>query len=455
MGATHNAVWTELAAKGNSDKILVAKDLEEANVCFWRFVHEKHLAHALEPVDFDATASQARFGGSAKYQFPRQGDLAWHTYAKIQIPGIVGIKDGKVSRDAVPYWNNAIGYRLLKNVTLAIGGTVIDTITDTFMYVWDSLTGGCSKYSHELVGKFDTTAEQESFAKRSHTLWVPLPFSFCRDSALALPIVALTFHAVVLEVDFCSRVEAIINPGNAQIYVRPDGMTDDQIDAGLSSGSLSLSPIQESDLKCSMESTYVYLDNEERNQFGKNPFTQMFDELQVIPSQAYYAAPGASENTPSVKHSTRLQFNNSVYEYLWVVRSENRQNANFFDFSGPVDKASGLVLDPVREASIKFGNTPRVQARPGVYYRLVQPYQFHKSGRDKNEFIYAWSYAQDPENKHPTGGANHNRIDSVQLELSLDPRIFSPEAPNAEVLVFGRCKNLLTFKFGMVHKKLG
>ena len=204
-----------------------------------------------------------------------------------------------------------------------------------------------------------------------------------------------------------------------------------------------------------MESTYVYLDNEERNQFGKVPFTQMFDELQVIPSQAYYAAPGATETTPSVKHNTRLQFNNSVYEYLWVVRSENRTNANYFDFSGPVDKASGLILDPVREATIRFGNTPRVQARPGVYFRLVQPYQFHKNARSLSEFIYAWSYAQDPESKHPTGGANHNRIDSIQMELALDPRIFSPESPNAEVLVFGRSKNMLTYKFGMVHKKLG
>jgi hypothetical protein len=41
------------------------------------------------------------------------------------------------------------------------------------------------------------------------------------------------------------------------------------------------------------------------------------------------------------------------------------------------------------------------------------------------------------------------------MELALDPRIFSPESPNAEVLVFGRSKNMLTYKFGMVHKKLG
>lgn len=456
MGATHNAVFTELAARGHADKLLVCENIEESTVCFWRFIYEKYLPMALEPIDFDATASQARFGGSAKYQFPRQGDLAWHTYAKISIPGLVGIKDNKVLRDAdAPCYNNAIGYRLLKNVTLAIGGTVIDTVTDTFMYVWDALTGGANSFSKQMVGKFETLEEQRNWAKRSHTLWVPLPFSFCRDSGLALPIVALTFHQVVLEVDFCSRADAIINPLGAQLYVRPDGLTDDAIDTGLSNGSLSLAPLQEGDLHCNIESTYVYLENEERNMFGKNAFSSLFDELQVIPSQAYYAAPGATETTPSVKHTTRLQFNNSVYEYIWVVRSEGRKNANYFDFSGPVDKASGLVLDPVREATVKFANTPRVQTRPGAYFRLVQPYQYHKNPSSTNEFIYVWSYAQDPESKHPTGGANHNRIDGVQLELALDPRIFSPENPNAEVLVFARSKNLNTFKYGMIHKKLG
>jgi hypothetical protein len=456
MGATHNAVFTELAARGHADKILVAESVDESSVCFWRFVFEKYLPMALEPVDFDATASQARFGGSAKYQFPRQGDLAWHTYAKINIPAIVGIRDGRAVRgeDAV-YWDNAIGYRLLRNVTLAIGGTVIDNVTDTFMYAWDYLTGGNNNFTKQMVGKFDTVEEQQQFAKRSHTLWVPLPFSFCRDSGLALPIVALTFHQVVLEVDFCNRADAIKNKTNAQVYVRPDGLTDDQIDAGIAAGTLSLAPLQEGDLHCNIESTYVYLENEERNMFGRNAFSSLYDELQVIPSQAYYAAPGATEATPSVKHTVRLQFNNSVYEYIWVVRSEGRKDSNYFDFSGPIDKASGLVLDPVREATIKFANTPRVQTRPGAYFRLVQPYQYHKNSSNTNEFIYVWSYAQDPESRHPTGGANHNRIDGVQLELALDPRIFAPESPNAEVLVFARSKNLNTFKYGMIHKKLG
>jgi hypothetical protein len=463
MPATFNAVFTELASKGQADKIMIAETEVEKQETFWRHVHSKHTPFGLEPVEFDIQASQPRFNGSAKYAFARQGDLCWHTYVHYQLPGIVGIKDGKVVRGSdAPYWHPSTGFRLTKQATLAIGGNVIDTLYDTYLYVWEALTHKPGKKLREMIGCFDTVEEQQAFSKRSQHLWVPLPFSFSRESNLALPIVSLAFHQMHIELDFCSRNEAIINPLGAQIYIRPDGMTDDEIDASLeasNSRGRQISLLQDSDLRCDIEANYVYLANEERNRFGKGTFTQLVDELQVIPAQAYYAAAGASEQTPSVKINPRMQFNNVISEYITVVRREGCENANYFDFSGPVDDASGLVLDPLREIGIRFNNTPRVNTRSAKYYRLVQPYQYHsnvpKDFGDNKDFLYVWSYAKSPENGlDPTGGANHTRLENVNIEYNLDPRLFSPDKPNAEVITYGRSKNLLTFKFGMVHKRL-
>lgn len=472
MPATHNAVFTELGSRGQADKLMVVEPgskEEELQETFWRHVHEKHSPFGLEPVEFDIQASQPRFNGSAKYAFARQGDLCWHTYAHYQIPGIVGIKDGKVMRGAdAPYWHPSVGYRLTRQATLAIGGNVIDTLTDTYMYVWEALAHKPGKKLREMIGQFDTIEEQQAFSKRSQHLWVPLPFSFSREAALALPIVSLTFHMMHIELDFCSRNDAIINPSGAQVFVRPDGMTDDEIEASFenSYGTANynarlrqLSLLQDSDLRCVVEANYVYLENDERNKFGKGTFTQLVDELQIIPAPAYYAGGVANENTPAVKINPRMQFNNVIMEYITIVRRERADNRNFFDFSGPVDEASGLVLDPIRDIGIRFNNTPRVNTRPAKFFRLVQPYQYHTNvpkdyGNDK-EFIYVWSYAKAPEDGlNPTGGANHTRIENVNIEYHLEPRLFSPDAPNAEVITFGRSKNLLTYKFGMIHKKL-
>ena len=453
MGATQNAVYTEMASTGEAEKILTAETVEESDLTFWRFVHSKTTPFALEPVDFDATASQAKFGGSAKYNFPRNGDLCWHVYAKIVLPGIVAVKDGRVLRDEEAVsWTNAIGQALISSASLAIGNTVVDTLTDNFLFVWEELSGKPGKRLGEMIGKFDTLEERQAFAKRSHDLYVPLPFSFTGDTGLALPIVALEFHPIVMELDFASRSSVIVNPEGGKVYVRPNGVTDDAIDAGLS-----LSQLQDSDLTCTMEANFVYLEQDERTKFAKGAFEQVVDELQVQSQQAIAnAATGYTESSPSVRANMRLQLNNVVMEYIFFVQSQTKKESNdVFDFSGPVDAASGLLLDPIRDVTIKFNNSQRVQTRPGSYFRLVQPYQYHTNvpGDKGRSFIYNWSYCVDPEDIQPTGGANHSRIDNVNIELNLDPRIFTPSAPTADITLLGRNKNLLRYKFGMCTKR--
>lgn len=351
-------------------------------------------------------------------------------------------------------WTNAIGQALLRSASLAIGNTVVDTLSDQFLYVWEELSGKAGKRLGEMIGKFDTAEERIAFAKRSHDLYVPLPFSFARDTGLALPIVALQFHPIVMELDFAKRGDVIVNPTGAKVYVRPNGVTDDDIDAGMG-----LSLLQDSDLTCTMEANFVYLEVDERTKFAKGAFEQVVDEVQYQSQQAIAnAATGSTEASPSVRANMRLQLNNVVMEYIWFVQSQAKKEANaVFDFSGPVDPASGMKIDPIRDVTIKFNSSQRVQTRPGSFFRLVQPYQHHTNvpgdaarGGDKQAFIYSWSYCVDPEDIQPTGGANHSRIDNVNLEINLDPRIFTPAAPTADITLIGRNKNLLRYKFGML-----
>lgn len=37
--------------------------------------------------------------------------------------------------------------------------------------------------------------------------------------------------------------------------------------------------------------------------------------------------------------------------------------------------------------------------------------------------------------------------------MNLDPRIFTPTCPTADIVLYGRNKNLLRYKFGMLSKK--
>lgn len=456
MGATSNAIFTEMASTGNANKVLTEANVDDAQLTFWRFVHSKHTPFALEPVDFQATASQPRFGGSAKYTFPRQGDLCWQLYAKLTVPAIVGTKTDSTGATVVAKgaealsWCDAVGFKIVEQATLSIGNVTVDTVNSTYTYVWEELCGKPGKRLGEMVGKFDSVEKRQAWAKRGHVMYVPIPFSFTQNTGSALPLVSLQFHPVAVDIQFSPRSKLVVGSAGWMVCSRPDGVTDE----ALESGRVSVSPLQDSDLQCEMEAGYVYLEDDERDKFSKGAFEQIIDETQMQYAQALSTPSSVlTEQSAPVRVNIPIQFNNVVSEYIFGVRSQSKTDSNnHFDFTGPVDPASGLVLDPIKNVTIKFNNANRVQTRPGQYFRFVQPYQHH-SNVPSDKFIYTWSFGIDPEDVQPTGGANHSKIEHVNLELELDPRIFTVNAPSAEIFVFARNKNVIRYKFGLLHKK--
>ena len=452
-----------MCSHGAADLVLVGTTVDTAHMTLWRFQTLKHTGFAMEPVEFDCQGS-ARFGASnLKFTFQRQGDLVWHTFAKIWLPGIVGCSGTTgqyvplTSDSSAIYYTNAIGQYLLQQVKLVIGGTIIDTLYDTYLYMWEELSGKPGKRLGEMIGKYDTQTTRQATSKRSRWLYVPLPFSFTENTGLALPLVSLQFHNVQLEINLASRSKCIVFPNDDAsahtVYIRPDGMLDTDL-AGAS-----LYALQDSDIKVLIDSTHVYLDHDERSKFAHGQFEQIITEVQMIAQVAQASGSSvATETSAPIKTDVRLQFNHVVMEYIFGVRSQDHVDSNLhFDFGGYYDNGhnggTDLVFDPIKDVTVLFNNQQRVQTRPAQYFRLVQPYQHHTCV--PRDFIYVWSYAVDPEDAQPTGGANHSRIDNVNLTLNLDARIFSSTSTSADVIVFARNKNQLRFKHGLVSKRFG
>lgn len=457
------SVVQELACLGQQDRVLVGPASEQGLLTYWRFVHLKHTPFAMEPVDFDATASQARFGGqNVRYTFQKQGDLVWNLYARVDLPGIVGFLDGTGSAAATAltgadaiYWTNAIGQYIIQQAKLTIGGTIVDTLYDTYLYMWEEISGKPGKRLTEMIGKFATVAEQQKFAQRPQTLYVPLPFYFTQNSGMALPLVSLQFHPVQIEITFAQRLKCVCYPPSVttsfHVYVRPEDTLDSELDV------TSLSQLKDTDLSCQMEANYIYLGEEEREKFAHGQFQQVITEVQPYHSQASAAPRDASNpytsESPSVRANIRLQFNHVVMEYIFAVRrAVNEQVNEHFNFQGFLSQLGytgyDAYLDPIRDVTINFNNNQRVRTRPGRFFRLVQPYQHH-SWAQSTDKIHVWSYAVDPEDVQPSGGANHSRLDNVNLNLNLDPRIFNDGNSSADIFIYARNRNVLRFKNGL------
>ena len=89
------------------------------------------------------------------------------------------------------------------------------------MHIWNELSQSSGKASGyaEMVGnvpkltQISNTRSAENMEPivlvASYTLYIPLQFWFCRNAGMALPLIALQYHDVVLNLDFRTFDECI------------------------------------------------------------------------------------------------------------------------------------------------------------------------------------------------------------------------------------------------------
>ena len=91
------------------------------------------------------------------------------------------------------------GFSMIKSVKLQIGGTKIDKHYGRWMSIWSNLTRSENQDNNHkaMVGDGDATLAENTGELE---LFVPLQFFCCRNDGLALPLIALQYHDVELEI---------------------------------------------------------------------------------------------------------------------------------------------------------------------------------------------------------------------------------------------------------------
>ena len=90
-------------------------------------------------------------------------------------------------------------------------------------------------------------------------------------------------------------------------------------------------------------------------------------------------------------------------------------------------------------SSMIFNGLDRFSERDALYFRQVQPIQYHSAVPSKQVYIYSFSLK--PEQHQPTGTCNFSRLDTAKL-------IFSGVA-KSELLLFATNYNILRISGGM------
>jgi len=455
-GATTGGVLAELIAQGAADVHLTA----DPKVTYWRLQINKCTNFAMESI-LQTFTGQPAWGTEVSATLNRTGDLIYWMYVLLDIPAITAqaLPSGSTSftgcrfpcanpcnpcgdppaqGECVPgcstevlelevedsldiddctglarpyaHWVNEIGFAAIARASFSIGGQIIDTVFSYYMHMWEELSGQPGKRLEEMIGKRFTMASLVEDSSYSRRLYVPLPFYFTRYSGNALPLVSLQFHSVQVHVCF-APLERMIQVSDCDVNVIrcSDGQ-----------------PVNNQDLNAILDTTYIYLDMQERDRFAVGSFQQLITQVQQF-----------STTSKGSRVQAQLNFNHPTLELLWAVQRKCQAAANnTFNFSGYQNR------DPVVRVCLRLNNLQRTD-REGPYYRLSQPWQHHTN--IPKGFIYSYSFALHPESCQPSGTLNMSRIDNIELGLVLQDELASEEVA---VYVFARSFNILRFKQG-------
>lgn len=355
----------QIVAQGAQDGYLTAKP----EVTFFKVVYKRYTNFAMEAMEQTLNGT-ANFNNKVVCKVSRNGDLMGPCYVETTLPALASASED---------WVNRVGFRLLKQVELRVGGQMIDRQYSTWMQCWTELTHTTDQKGllDHLVGTTGANgvAAGDSAGDSALTLHIPLLFSFCRNAGLALPLIALQYHEVEIHIEFETLNRCVA-----------DGASSDS--------SLSLS-------NTSLWVDYIFLDADERKEFAANPHEYLIETVQTQEA----TLSGTSVN------SVRLTFNHPTKELVWVCRDSASTGDDFTSFC-----TAATTTNTLSNGKLKLNGQDRFAQRNADYFNYVQPYQHHTGNPDAG--INAYSFALKPEEHQPSGTVNFSRIDNINLDVT-------------------------------------
>ena len=495
----------QLVAHGAQDAYLSGNP----QITFWKGLFKRHTNFAMEPFRLNLTGMPA-WGQKQTVTINRHADLLYSTYLDVVLP--VTFPNSNINID----WNNEqgrLGYNLLDYVELEIGGQAIDRLYSEYLYLWDTLTsdyntsyklyqmvgfGGDSRrsdggpmsvsngdsapstspksvYGYRFPSANSSCVSSTGRANTTAPLYIPLPFSYTRNPGAALPLIALQYHEVKINIlwnkwqlvtaDFVNAPQPP-PPTSAAIYV-----------------------------------DYIYLDVDERRRMAQESHEYLIEQVQFNEDKGIGAATNRID----------LTFNHPVKELIWVIQPDRFTNCKIADkanngatvlgvprpvvnnvvnspsaalgagvrltpftytylnqtnSSNYIDKQT--FTQPVRSMHLQINGQDRLDRRTGDYFNRVQPYQHHSGTMKPQGFdtaaykssekapqahqaIYSYSFALKPEENQPSGTCNFSRIDTATIVMEMSGDYVVDESTDNvwNVRVYAINYNILRVMSGM------
>ena len=339
----------QLVATGPQDAWLTGKP----EVSFFRSNYKRY-THFSSSVERQVIQGVPIAGGISTIRFEKKGDLLSYVY--------LTAKDSNGNEIAGLNWANVID-----KVDLYIGGQIIDTHDIEYMTDIEPLVGA-QNWSQRYMNLASSTLNNQKAS------FLPLKFAFCKDWAVALPLIALQFHDVELRITWSANLAST------------DGMP-----TGIPSGSPAYSSLQ---YIC--WANYTYLDQGERDWFAKTSHDMLITQVQRV-----IMGTSPTQELALAQPVKFIAFPCKSYNVLYGSGSANASN---FQLKTQVN---GVDVGESRHLS-HWIDVPQ-------YYNTPWGYVTDSSAGGSTANVAIISYCLDTSKLQPTGTLNFSRLDTYRI----------------------------------------
>ena len=288
----------QLVAYGAQDIYLTGNP----QITFFKVVYRRHTNFSMEAIE-QTFNGQADFGRKVTCTISRNGDLIHRVYLQVVLPSVTCESSGGAVGTSCSYcfrWANYIGHVLIRSVEVEIGGQRIDKHYGDWLNIWNELTQEPGKQAgyDNMVGNTIALTGTGHNVVETTTLYIPLQFWFCRNPGLALPLIALQYHEVKINLEFRPKDET---------YVTTSSVV--ECTAGSNSCNVCIPSLEQATLFVD----YIYLDTDERRRFAQVSHEYLIEQLQFT----------GDESVTSTNVKVKLNFNHPCKELIWVVQRDD------------------------------------------------------------------------------------------------------------------------------------
>ena len=442
----------QIGLKGSEDRLLYGNP----KMTYFKNVYSKARNFVSEYAKVTKFNNDIKFGDTFKVEIPNSGDLLSGIYIDFKLDDLKRkiiytqqdlIKDESL-RSRFTSYVNGIGFNIIKEIKLYIGGNLIQVLNGELIFLINELhsTYNKNKSFHHMT-KYYNKFSIGNLNNENVRCNLLIPFYFSKDPGQYLPLCSLTSSKIEVEIslhtfDKCivrlhnifsdtigSRVPGINGYKKINDYLLPNGDVPNQYEKYIEdiTGGIEYFDII---------TQKIFIDPEDQKLFKMCSKLEYLIELYHIGNQDIITDPVKDEFYTFdlvAKHPTKYLF--------WILQRKDVFDDNFFqnysyDYGAKYDKGFytfSINSHIIKNIEIIMNNVSILDGMDAIFFTNTQKYE--KFDGSILYPIYLYNFSLSPNELKPSGTLNMSLFKNKEFKISLcDTKNFTNQNIKQDIL---------------------